>query len=240
MRLSNLLLVWGLIALRVQFATAGTTITVGRETTPQQRMAVEQIDHAAWSALLGKYVNTTGQVDYKTWQATAADVQALAQYLNHLSSAVISPKTSKPVKLAFWINAYNAVTVKGILREYPTSSIRNHTAKFFGYNIWDDLQLLVENTPYSLNQMEHEILRKLEEPRIHFAIVCASVGCPRLLNEAYEPARLEEQLTSNTEHFFADASKFRVDSARKTVHVHQFCRLYARAVSHSSGRVEVR
>jgi Protein of unknown function, DUF547 len=95
-----------------------------------------------------------------------------------------------------------------MLRVYPTSSIRNHTAKVFGYNIWDDLQLYVGGTPYSLNQIEHEILRKMGEPRIHFAIVCASKSCPRLLNEAYVADRLDEQLDANARHFFAQKANF--------------------------------
>jgi hypothetical protein len=106
------------------------------------------------------------------------------------------------------INAYNAVTVRGILREYPTSSIQNHAAKWLGYNIRKDLLLLVGGQPYSLDQIEHEILRKLDEPRIHFAIVCASRSWPRLGNRAYTAADLENQLDFNTQAFFADPGNF--------------------------------
>jgi hypothetical protein len=146
-------------------------------------------------------------------------VRALDGYLNRLSAASFGPTTSREVQLAFWINAYNAVTVKGILREYPTSSIRNHTAKLFGYNIWKDLQLLVSGKPYSLDAMEHEILRKMGEPRIHFAIVCASVGCPPLRNEAYVAARIDQQLTDNAQVFFADPSKLQFDVNAGTLEV---------------------
>jgi hypothetical protein len=119
--------------------------------------------------------------------------------------------------MAFWINAYNAVTIHGILREFPTTSIRNHTAKVFGYNIWDDLLLPVGGRTYSLNQMEHDVLRKMGDPRIHFAIVCASIGCPPLLNSAYLPSQLDKQLTANPKRFFADKQKFRYDTSRKTM-----------------------
>jgi hypothetical protein len=158
-------------------------------------------------------------VNYAAWKASPADWQALDRYLDHLSTVSFSPSTDANVELAFWINAYNAVTIKGILREYPTTSIRNHTAKLFGYNIWKDLQLLVEGSPYSLDQMEHEILRKLGEPRIHFAIVCASIGCPPLRNEAYQPGRLDQQLTANARAFFADRGRFRFDARRRTIMV---------------------
>jgi len=153
---------------------------------------MDQIDHRSWDALLKRYVNQRGNVDYQAWKQSAADQRALDAYLAHLSSANPNAQALGAAKLAFWINAYNAVTIKGILREYPTSSIRNHTAKLFGYNIWDDLLLTVGGKPYSLNHMEHEVLRKMGEPRIHFAIVCASISCPRLLNEAYTASRLEQ------------------------------------------------
>ena len=122
-----------------------------------------------------------------------------------------------PPKLAFWINAYNAVTIEGILQEYPTTSIRNHTARVFGYNIWQDLPLIVADKQYSLEQIEHEVLRKMNEPKIHFAIVCASIGCPRLRNEAYTSSRVDEQLADNARDFFSRRKNLQVDMARRTL-----------------------
>lgn len=198
---------------------AGSVVTVGEYVVANQRIPLEQIDHAVWGRLLQKYVDAKGLVDYASWKASAADQRALDAYLSHLSSAAVSRSTNRSAKLAFWINAYNAVTVKGILREYPTSSIRNHTAKLVGYNIWKDLQLPVEGKSYSLEQIEHEVLRKMGDPRIHFAIVCASIGCPRLLNEAYTANKLDAQLTDNAKAFFADPTKFQYDASRKTIAV---------------------
>ena len=198
---------------------AGPTITVGMSVPTAQRLQVDKIDHSDWDRLLHKYVDTNGYVAYTEWQASSADQKTLDDYLNHLSRASFGPKSSKEVQLAFWINAYNAVTVKGILREYPTTSIRNHTAKLYGYNIWKDLHLLVSDKRYSLESMEHKVLRKLGEPRIHFAIVCASIGCPRLLNEAYAADRLDEQLTENAKAFFADRTKFVADARAGTIAV---------------------
>lgn len=198
---------------------AGPTVTVGVNVPAAQRVPVAKIDHSAWDHLLKKYVDTNGYVAYSAWQASAADKTTLDHYLNHLSEASFSRESSREAQLAFWINAYNAVTVKGILREYPTTSIRNHTAKFYGYNIWKDLQLVVAGKSHSLEGIEHEILRKMGEPRIHFAIVCASVGCPRLLNEAFTADRLEEQLTANAKAFFADRTKFAADTRVGTIAV---------------------
>ncbi len=194
------------------FATvceAGTNVYVGHPDAAQS-LSMNDVDHSGWDHLLSKYVDDAGGVDYQGWKSSGVDRQALTSYLTHLSSARSSFEAAREAKLAFWINAYNAVTIDGILREYPTSSIRNHTAKIFGYNIWDDLQLYVGGTPYSLNQIEHEILRKMNEPRIHFAIVCASKSCPRLLREAYIADRIENQLSTNARHFFAQKSNFAV------------------------------
>jgi hypothetical protein len=199
--------------------SAGPTVTVGASVPATQRVPVEEIDHSAWDGLLKKYVDANGYVAYAAWQASAVDQKALDDYMNHLSAASFSRESSREAQLAFWINAYNAVTIKGILREYPTTSIRNHTAKVYGYNIWKDLQLVVSGKPYSLEGIEHEVLRKMGEPRIHFAIVCASVGCPRLLNEAFTADRLEVQLTANAKAFFADRSKFVADTRGGTIAV---------------------
>jgi hypothetical protein len=196
---------------------SGADIIVGPAIPAAQRRPLSRIDHSAWNTLLQKYVDDRGMVNYRNWQASSKDLQTLDQYLQQLGQS--NGQGTREEKLAFWINAYNALTIKGILREYPTSSIRNHTAKVFGYNIWKNLKLQVGGTPVSLDDMEHQILRKMNEPRIHFAIVCASIGCPRLLNEAYQADTLDEQLTRNAKAFFADSTKFQYDSAQQTFRV---------------------
>ena len=186
---------------------------LGRVWLASQQIPMDRIDHSRFDALLRKYVDADGYVNYQGWQRSTVDRQALQQYLSELGRASMSQPTSVEGQLAFWINAYNAVTLEGILQVYPTDSIRNHTARIVGYNIWDDLPLVVGGTPVSLNDIEHNILRKMGEPRIHFAIVCASVGCPRLLNEAYVANRLNEQLASNATDFFSREQNFMVDSS---------------------------
>jgi hypothetical protein len=206
---------------------AGQEVVVGALVPAPQRISVDRIDHSPWNVLLHKYVDARGYVDYGRWKESAADQKLLDDYLGHLSTASLEGDAAPAGRLAFWINAYNAVTVKGILREYPTTTIRNHTAKLFGYNIWKDLRLLVADRSYSLDAMEHEVLRKMGEPRIHFAIVCASIGCPRLLNEAYAAERLDQQLTANAQAFFADATKFRADGRTATIQVSSILKWFA-------------
>lgn len=198
-----------------QSATAsGRKVIVGIETPVDRRAPMHEIDHAAWHTLLQKHVDAIGRVDYRSWHRSRDDMAALDGYLNELSRGDMGARTSREGYLAFWINAYNAVTIKGILREYPTTSIRNHTSKLGGYNIWKDLLLQVSDKQISLDEIEHEILRKLDEPRIHFAVVCASHSCPRLLNEAYTGELLESQLVANTRQFFSVPGNFQYRDGR--------------------------
>lgn len=206
----SLLYVLGLVfLLDLSEAAAGTKRYVGRTVPADQRVSIDQVDHAIWDALLKQYVDAQGRVDYRSWKESQA---ALDQYLGILSRADLRVRADRRSQLAFWINAYNAVTVKGILQEYPTSSIRNHTARLYGYNIWHDLLLIVGGSQISLNDIEHEVLRKSGEPRIHFAIVCASHSCPPLRREAYTREKLEEQLNTNAAEFFANPENFRYES----------------------------
>ena len=190
---------------------AGQNVTVGNAVPVSQLVSMDQIDHSIWNSILEKYVDEQGRVDYQGLTASTEDRESLDRYLKLLSTASRSAPASRESTLAFWINAYNAVTVVGIVREYPTSSIRNHTAKLFGYNIWKNLLLQVGDSTISLHDIEHEVLRKMQEPRIHFAIVCASHSCPRLLNQAYTSKKLESQLMENSKAFFANPENFRHD-----------------------------
>ena len=210
-----------LIALLFALLAAPTPAAepVGKRWPEAERVPIDRIDHAPLTALLAKYVDDDGYVNYRGWKADAGDRRALLDYLASLGRADARAKTAAEAKLAFWINAYNALTIEGILREYPTDSIRDHTAALFGYNLWKDLPLVVGADEYSLDTIEHQILRKLGDPRIHFAIVCASVGCPRLRDEAYTAQKLDEQLTENAKHFFAQPQNLRVDRENRTLYL---------------------
>lgn len=190
-------------------ASAGKPVYVGKNIAAAQQVSMDKINHSTWDRLMKKYVDKNGMVNYRALKASASDMQVVDQYLGTLSTANPRGQASREGQLAFWINAYNAVTVKGILQKYPTTSIRNHTAKAIGYNIWKDLQLIVGGRPISLDDMEHKVLRKMNDPRIHFAIVCASIGCPRLLNEAYVPQKVKQQLDINAKDFFSRPQNFR-------------------------------
>lgn len=190
-------------------------------------VSVDETDHQLWDQLLREHVDVDGLVDYGKWQRSESACRNLRKYLGMLSKADLDRQHSQQGKLAFWINAYNALTIYGILQEYPTTSIRNHTTAVFGYNIWRDLQLFVDGQPYSLEQIEHQILRKMDEPRIHFAIVCASLGCPRLLNRAYTRQNILEQLENNARNFFQQSKNLQFNAAMSGLRLSEIVNWFA-------------
>lgn len=180
------------------------------------RRSVARVDHSTWDDLLHKYVDADGRVDYRFWKSSPVDFAKLKIYLADAGNVDRSISVDARHETAYWINLYNALTVFGILERYPTDSILDHVHRF-GFHFWKDLRLGVGGQWVSLDAIEHQFLRKLGDPRIHFAIVCASTGCPRLRNEAYDAARLDEQLADNARHFFSQDRNIQVDATARVV-----------------------
>ncbi|MBD1396844.1 DUF547 domain-containing protein [Pontibacter sp. JH31] len=162
--------------------------------------------HQVWDELLQRHVSKTGEVDYKGFIADKANLQ---RYLNSISNNPPDKKTwSETEQLAYWINAYNAFTVKLIIDNYPLKSIQDlhPTLKVPGVNtVWHKKFFKIGGKEASLDEIEHKILRKqFDEPRIHFAINCASFSCPPLRNEAFVAAKLEKQLDEQARAFIND------------------------------------
>lgn len=211
----------------VRPALAGQKVYVGGKCNHAEHPSLDAVDHSTWDGLLRKYVSDRGLVDYAGWRQNAADMRALDDYLNSAGCVDLKKPASTESQLAFWINLYNAMTVKGILRDYPVASIKDLQSHLGGYHIWKDLLITVDGRHYSLEQIEHEVLRPMGEPRVHFAIVCASIGCPKLRNEVYTAARLNEQLTASARDFFADPQKFSADARSRTVSVSPILKWFA-------------
>ena len=168
------------------------------ETENTSSSTEKMIDHNAFTTLLKKYVTADGVVDYKGFKKEQAKLQA---YITSLSENMPTDNSSKKEKLAYWINAYNAMTVDLIVRNYPLKSIKDIN------DPWEQKLWTLDGNKYDLETIEHEILRKMNEPRIHFAINCASFSCPPLLNEAFTEEKLEAQLTQVTKTFLADSKR---------------------------------
>lgn len=167
--------------------------------------------HDIWDAELKKYVDAEGWVDYYRW--SMSDDQ-LDQYLSQLTSHPPLDSWSESEQIAYWINVYNAFTIKVILNHYPVESIKDIGGSIPMHNtVWDQKFFNIGERPTSLGEVEHLILRKyFDEPRIHFAINCASISCPILRREAYDAELLEAQLVDQTKQFLSDKSKNMLDA----------------------------
>jgi hypothetical protein len=204
--------------------------------TDIRSISVSEISYEAWNELLGRFVDDQGRVAYREWKGSTDSQAMLDKYLSQAGQVKISADSPKLDVLAYWINLYNALTIKGILQEYPTKSILDHVRPI-GYHIWKDLKVYADGAYRSLDDIEHEILRKMGEPRIHFAIVCASAGCPRLRNEAYVPDRLEVQLSDNARHFFAQESNFKVSDDGKVIELSSLLKWFGKDFGNSDAKM---
>ncbi len=163
-----------------------------------KKIVFEKPNHTLWNTLSKKYINSKGDVNYKAFKK---DETQLDTYLRDLARNSPKADWSKNEKLAYYINLYNAGTVKLILDNYPIKSIKDISKP------WDKKWLQIADKTYSLGQIEHEILRKMNEPRIHFAINCASFSCPKLSNEAYTASNTQAKLKQATIDFINDKSR---------------------------------
>ncbi|WP_407556645.1 DUF547 domain-containing protein [Winogradskyella sp. 4-2091] len=164
---------------------------------PKRLSNYKDVMHNRWNKILQKHVSESGNVDYKGIKNESEfDV-----YIDYLSETLPDDNWTKDEKLAYWINAYNALTVDLILRHYPVKSIKDIK------DPWDQRLWQFGDKWQNLNDIEHKILREMNEPRIHFAIVCASISCPNLQNEAFTASNLETQLTEATKEFLKDSTK---------------------------------
>lgn len=152
------------------------------------------------NTFLGKYVTYAGNVNYASIKSNKSQLEEITK---EFESNFPGSGWSSAQKLTYWINAYNVYTIQLIVDNYPTSSITNITAK-----PWHKKFIKLNGSIYSLNQIENDIIRKqFNEPRIHFALNCASKSCPVLLNKAYTPGTVYAKMTAQTKRFLKDSSK---------------------------------
>ncbi len=158
----------------------------------------ESIDHSAWQGILDTYLTShpsgINRFDYAALKANAEDAARLAGYLTSLQE--LDPRHySRQEQQAYWINFYNALTVRVVADAYPVDSIRDIYEGWLPLGPWDDVHAEVAGMPLTLNNIEHGILRPIwRDPRIHYAVNCASHGCPNLSPTVYTAANTETQL----------------------------------------------
>ena len=199
------------------------------DTKPDEAADRGGVDHSTFDALLRRVVREGG-VDYA---ALAADPAPLDAYLETLAAANFEA-LSRDGKLALLINAYNAFTLRLILDHYPLESIKDIPDA----ERWKAVRWSVMGTQVSLDSLEHEFLRaRFEEPRIHFAINCASVGCPPLRAEAYTPDRLEAQLEEQTKRIHSHPTWLRYDAEANALELTKLYSWFSGDFEQSAGSV---
>ena len=181
----------------------------------------EAPNHALFDEVLQARVNTEGQVDYAGLKARP---EKLGAYLDML--AVTDPAAlSYNEQLAFWLNAYNALVIKAVVDRYPMTSVRS--IKPFG-GFFSRLKFQVAGAPYTLNEIEHDVIRaEFVDARVHFALVCASGGCPTLENRAFFADTLEERLETATFNFVANPEKVRLERGERRIYLSKIFKWYA-------------
>ncbi|MBL7978998.1 MAG: DUF547 domain-containing protein [Bacteroidetes Order II. Incertae sedis bacterium] len=173
-------------------------------------------EHGDFTEVLQKYVDEEGMVDYA---ALKTDRGRLDAYLIRLAQND-PDRLPELERLAYWINVYNAFTLKLVLENYPVRSILRITPLPIPgkTSAWDLESVTVGGKRFTLTAVEHEIIRKeFKEPRIHFALVCAAMSCPKLRREAYEGIRLDEQLTDQAVVFLAEKHKNDLNPTADTI-----------------------
>lgn len=195
----------------VTFEESGEVEAPVKQIEVKKSEVAASVDHSEFGTLLKKHVDSKGNVNYQNFKK---DEAKLDSYLDKLRNNPTTKDMGKNERLAYWINVYNAFTIKLILENYPVNSIKDIN----GGKPWDKQFIKLGNTTYSLNMVENEVIRKrFTEPRIHFAVNCAAKSCPPLLNDAFYPATLTNQLAERTSSFLNDKSYNTITSSKVEV-----------------------
>ena len=211
---------------------AAVIICINAPVLPTGTASAGELDHSRWDDVLQKYTEN-GLVEYATLEKDTSELDAYLAMLTKASDSDYE-SWSREERMAFWINAYNAVTIHGILlnypiqpggffarRRFPQSSIRQIK------DFWDTEFIELAGRPVTLDGIEHEILRReFSDPRIHFSIVCASAGCPVLSGSAYTAEGLNEMLSRDAIRFIVDPEKVRLDRENNVLYVSEIFKWY--------------
>jgi len=155
----------------------------------------EHVSHSSWDALLSRHVTSEGKVNYDGFKS---DIAKLDAYLNLIGNNEAKPGWTQAEKKAFWLNTYNAWTIKLVLERYPVNSIKDVSAK-----PWDKRFIKIGANTHTLNDIENKIIRRqFKDARIHFAVNCAAISCPKLSNKAFTLLNVEKELDRLTKEFF--------------------------------------
>ena len=197
-----------------------------------------------YAIVLKNYVDEKGMVNYKELKGHRQRLDAFVSAMANLDPSTYRDWSEKQ-KIAFWINAYNALVLKTIIDHYPIKPSLFMVAIFPSPSIrhisgvFDRLPSTVMGRPMVLNDIEHETLRKnFNEPRIHVSLVCASIGCPPLRGEPFEGEELDTQLADQARRFLSSPRNFRIDRSRKKVYLSSIFKWFGKDFVRSYGTDE--
>ena len=193
-----------LVATPQPFGTVSTTDPI-----PENKNNALQ----AWARVLQNYVNDSGFVDFAGLSRNPADLHSYVRYISQTKATNLEQKNER---LAHYINSYNALSMFNVI----SSNIPQSNAGLFArYQFFIARKHIIGGEPISLFAYENDIIRQLNEPRIHWALNCSAVSCPALPREPFDGARLEEQLEREAKRFFAQPRNMRIDHPGKTVYL---------------------
>jgi Protein of unknown function, DUF547 len=207
-RSMRFLLLLPLLIFLTSCATNSSSLAIGKSAgqKPDSSLVSDRpLNSENYEAILKEYVNAAGQVDYENLKNNRSRLDEFNASLASVSPSLYESWTEAE-KIAFLVNAYNSLTLAAILDNYPIKSIRDIPG------VWDRRTFQVMGQEMTLDYIEHQLLRKqFNEPRVHMALVCASIGCPPLRTEPFTGDRLDEQLDDQTRTFLGNPNNFRID-----------------------------
>jgi hypothetical protein len=198
------------------------------------READKKFSYEKYSKVLKTYVDEKGKVNYRKLKENKQEMKVFLDKLEKLEPEDYQSRSDEE-KISFWINAYNALTLKVILDHYPLAESSFRTRKYPRNSIrqisgvWSKIKFLVMGKEITLDHIEHKILRKeFKEPRIHMALVCAARGCPPLRQEPYKAEMLNEQLDDQTRRFLSERNNFFIDKKQRLVYLSAIFKWYGK------------
>ena len=223
----------GTFAVRSQFKTVIVSPPDGPPLAVPTNDAPGPFPHGAFDAVLSRFVDGEGRVDYRGLASNRAELERYMVALAQTSpSSAPEAFATREAQLAYWINAYNASVLYAVTERPGLTSVHSVRFTFFGFT-----RYVYGGESMSLHALENELIRPtFEEPRIHFALNCASAGCPKLPSEAFVPERLEAQLARETRAFCADPDKVRVSDG--DVQMSQIFQWYAEDFVDAGGAID--
>jgi hypothetical protein len=202
-------------------SACSTVVKVSQSDAPLIPLAQAERNYAA---VLQSHVNDQGEVDFAALQQdkTASGLPALESYVQAIAATPLNAAATPQARLAHMINSYNALSMYNVIASgIPASHAGLAKVKFFVLRKFD-----IGGTPISLFDFENDIIRKLDEPRIHFALNCSAVSCPVLPRTPFTAPGLNEELDRETRAFFARPENLRIDDGQRTVFFNEILKFY--------------